>query len=129
MSKVKVRKRAPGGGRKPTHGVAGVSHLARPTITAKTPVRVTLRLSPGIELPSGALAEACAACNDPPDFRVKQFAAEGSELHLTVEARDRQALSRGMQGFSVRLARGLNRVLGRSGRVFADRYSVELVGS
>ena len=33
-----------------------------------------------------------------------------------------EALARGMQGLTIRMARHLNRALGRRGRVFADRY-------
>jgi len=39
-----------------------------------------------------------------------------------VEAEDREALSRGLQGLSIRIAKGLNRLWRRKGRVFADRY-------
>ena len=42
--------------------------------------------------------------------------------HAIVEADDRRALSRGMQGLLIRVARGLNKLWGRAGRVFADRY-------
>ncbi|MBI4704067.1 MAG: hypothetical protein HY744_23405 [Deltaproteobacteria bacterium] len=45
------------------------------------------------------------------------------------EAADRRALCRGVQGLSVRLARGLNRLLGRRGKVFADRYHARALGS
>ena len=43
-------------------------------------------------------------------------------IELVVEARDRIALARGMQGFQVAAAKHLNRLRGRSGAVFADRY-------
>ena len=43
-------------------------------------------------------------------------------LHLIVEARDAVALARAIQALSIRAARAINRVLGRSGKVFADRY-------
>jgi hypothetical protein len=43
-------------------------------------------------------------------------------IHLVVEANDKLALARGMQGFQVSAARGINRAAKRSGRVFADRY-------
>jgi hypothetical protein len=39
-----------------------------------------------------------------------------------VEAESERALSRGMNGLGVRVAKGLNRVLGRSGKVLEDRY-------
>ena len=41
---------------------------------------------------------------------------------MIVEADDRAALSRGMQGVNVRIAKGLNRLWERNGAVFADRY-------
>jgi len=50
------------------------------------------------------------------------YAILKNHLHLLVEARDRRALSRGMQGLLIRVARRLNRVWGRAGKVFADRY-------
>ncbi len=43
-------------------------------------------------------------------------------LELIVEADDRIALARGMQGFQIAAARALNRAFGRRGAVFADRY-------
>ena len=43
-------------------------------------------------------------------------------LHLLAEAQDRRALSRGLQGLSIRVAKAVNRRLGRRGSVFADRY-------
>jgi hypothetical protein len=41
---------------------------------------------------------------------------------LIVEAEDRRALSRGVQGVLIRIARSLNRLWGRRGRVFGDRF-------
>ena len=55
-------------------------------------------------------------------FRLVHFSVQGNHLHLICEATDKLALSRGMQGLSIRIARRLNRCAGRSGRVFAQRY-------
>jgi hypothetical protein len=38
-----------------------------------------------------------------------------------------EVLARGIQGWSVRVARGLNGYLGRTGSVFDDRYHVEIL--
>jgi hypothetical protein len=62
-------------------------------------------------------------------FRLVHYGVQHDHLHMIVEAEDRPALSRGMQGLSIRIARGLNRELRRSGRVFADRYHVETMRS
>jgi hypothetical protein len=43
-------------------------------------------------------------------------------LHLVVEAHDERALSSGARGLSIRAARALNGLLGRTGRLWGDRY-------
>jgi REP element-mobilizing transposase RayT len=55
-------------------------------------------------------------------FRVVHFNVLRNHLHFLVEATDQVALSRGMQGLGVRLARRLNNHLGRRGRLLAERY-------
>ena len=57
-----------------------------------------------------------------PDFRIVELAIRGRDLELIIEARDRIALARGMQGFQVSAARALNRAAARRGNVFVDRY-------
>jgi len=61
------------------------------------------------------------------EFRICQFSIQGNHIHLICEASDRAALASGIQGWSVRVARGLNRHLGREGSVFSDRYHVEVL--
>ena len=46
---------------------------------------------------------------------------QGNHVHLLVEAQDEKALSRGMNGLGVRVAKGLNRVMRRHGKVLDDR--------
>ena len=55
-------------------------------------------------------------------FRLVHFSVQRDPLHLLAEAENRRALSRGVQGLAVRVARAVNRRLRRRGRVFADRY-------
>jgi hypothetical protein len=61
------------------------------------------------------------------DVSVVEYAVLQDHLHLIVEAKDATTLGRGMQGLLVRLARAINRLLGRKGRVFADRYHVHVL--
>jgi hypothetical protein len=56
------------------------------------------------------------------DFRIVSLALCAHRLELVVEADDRVALARGMQGFQVAAAKHLNHSLGRRGAVFPDRY-------
>ncbi|MFO1011156.1 MAG: transposase [Planctomycetota bacterium] len=55
-------------------------------------------------------------------LRVVHYGAASNHVHLVCEAEDEQALARGMKGLLVRIARRVNRFLGRSGALFADRY-------
>jgi len=55
-------------------------------------------------------------------FRIVHLRIASVRIELVVEASDRIALARGMQGFQVAAAKHLNRLRGRRGCVFADRY-------
>jgi putative transposase len=61
------------------------------------------------------------------EFRICQFSIQGNHVHLICEASDNTQLARGIQGWSVRVARGLNGHLGRTGSVFDDRYHLEIL--
>ncbi len=56
------------------------------------------------------------------DFRIVELAVCARAIELVVEADDRLALARGMQGFEVAAAKHFNRATARRGTVFADRY-------
>jgi REP element-mobilizing transposase RayT len=121
--------RRAGAGRKPKHGEAGVSHAARGPFTARFPVLVTLKRQRGLprlrsKRERTELLAAFAAANERPNapIRLVHFAILNDHLHLLVEARDRDALRRGLQGLAIRIARGLNRLWARRGKVWADRY-------
>lgn len=55
-------------------------------------------------------------------FRVVQFTVQHNHLHLLVEAEDRRTMSNGLRALLIRIARGLNRVMGTRGSRLADRY-------
>jgi REP element-mobilizing transposase RayT len=114
-------------GRRRAKGVWGpVSHAARPTHQTCHPVHVTLRALAVVgslrECPVfNALFDALAAASNAA-FRVAHFSIQGNHLHLIVEAHDREALIRGIQGLAIRTARAINRGAGHKGKVWADRY-------
>ncbi|HET9752248.1 MAG TPA: hypothetical protein VFP52_04785 [Myxococcales bacterium] len=62
-------------------------------------------------------------------LRVVEFSVLGNHLHLVVEADSSAALSRGMQGLSIRIAKALNRLMRRRGSVFADHYHPRILRS
>jgi putative transposase len=56
------------------------------------------------------------------DFRIVQFSVQTNHVHYICEARDKESLTRGMQSLGVKIARRLNQLWERAGRVFAERY-------
>jgi REP element-mobilizing transposase RayT len=61
--------------------------------------------------------------------RLIHYSVQTNHLHLIVEAEDEQALALFMAGLKIRIARALNRTLGRRGRVFAERYHARVLRS
>jgi REP element-mobilizing transposase RayT len=61
------------------------------------------------------------------DFRVVHFSVMGNHVHLIVEAGSPRALATGMRALSIRIARGLNAMMGRTGPVLEDRYDAHVL--
>jgi len=96
------------------------------------PLHVSLRMAPHVyNLRSRrafrVITAALRISSDRFNVRVVEFSVQGNQIHLLVEAPDRRALARAIQGFSIRLAKGLNRMMGRKGRVFDDRYHARVL--
>ncbi|MCP3920121.1 MAG: hypothetical protein GY711_31735 [bacterium] len=90
-------------------------------------MHVVLKLKKGLpslrtKRPFRALRVAFRAGCDKNGFRLNHYSVQGNHLHFIVEAKDRTALSRGIQGLAVRIARALNKLWSRNGKLFADRY-------
>ena len=131
--------RRKGAGRKPTGGLGGhgprgkprpgVSHRRREDHKAVVPLHVTVRAvraapslrSWKVAAAVGALLKRRAQRADLP-CRVVHFTLQRDHLHLIVEADDRQALARGMQGLLSGIARVANRAADKAGRFWRDRY-------
>jgi hypothetical protein len=56
------------------------------------------------------------------DFRILLLGTQADKVHLVVEADSSEAMTRGMSSFTIRIARWFNKLSGRSGRVWDDRY-------
>ena len=116
-----------GVGRKPNGPRARLRHARRPALKERFPVHVTWRMREGVwNLRSRrcfkALETAFWGGANRFGFRLVHYSVQGNHVHLLVEAENERSLSRGMQGLGVRIARRLNRVMGRRGRVLDDRY-------
>jgi REP element-mobilizing transposase RayT len=60
-------------------------------------------------------------------FKLVHFSVQGNHIHLIGEAESTLAVSRAIKGLGVRIARGLNSVMGRRGSVLSDRYHMVVV--
>jgi REP element-mobilizing transposase RayT len=108
-----------------------VPHRARPRHNHAHPVHVTLRVRAG--LPTlrhgglfvavrGAISEANRSPAVGDAFRVVEFSIQSDHAHFIIEAHDKDALSRGLRGLAIRLARAVNRAMDIRGPVWGDRY-------
>jgi len=122
-----------GAGRKTSRFRSAVPHAVRPEHKKTNPVHATLRASR--RLPNlrqqiifseirRALGRTARVW-----FRVVHFSVQADHLHLLVEANDKRALSRGLMGLAIRVARAVNRVLGRTGNVWSDRFHSRALAS
>jgi REP element-mobilizing transposase RayT len=119
-----------GAGRKAS-GRRKVPHRKRAKCGKKAALHVTVRLVDG--LPSMRRGDLLSAIGGVfrrlrddvargERFRVVCFSVQPDHLHLVIEASDDGALTSGMRGLGIRLARAVNRVLGRKGAFVGDRF-------
>jgi hypothetical protein len=119
--------RRKGAGRKARGPLRRVSHKKRPAHLARFPLHSVLRTLPDVprlrqRRVFAAIRGALDAGGLRANFRVVHYSVQGNHIHLVAEAADARALSRGMQGLTIRVARAINRAAARRGRVFADHY-------
>lgn len=115
-----------GAGRKCASLRPNVPHRARPRTNPRHPLHVTLRAAAvGRSLRDGGVFPAIRAAlahASHDTFRVLHYSVQRDHVHVLVEADAPIALMRGMQGLATRVAKAVNRALGRHGQVWAERY-------
>jgi REP element-mobilizing transposase RayT len=127
-----------GAGRKRRAERARVRHRKRSVVNPRHPILVTTRVEPDVarlrtevmyEAIRTALALATKWMNEPEPVRFVHASVQANHLHLLVEAASSKALSRAMKGLLVSIAKRLNAIAGRKGRVFADRYHTTMLAT
>jgi REP element-mobilizing transposase RayT len=123
-----------GAGRKPKNAEAGIPHRQRSAKKRSEPLHVTVRLADGLpSLRRGdalkLVLAALSASSDRHGMRIIHYSVQGNHLHLLVEADDRACVARGMNALLSPLARALNKLWGRSGKVFPERYHDEVIST
>ena len=126
-----------GAGRKPKGTRAGERHAARPDFKPYHALHVVMRIRPAVgslrrRKMYKAMRDATITAAMREWFRIVHISLQRDHVHMLVEAKHKAALARGMQGFQISAARNINTVLGdgkrrRRGKVFADRYHVEVI--
>jgi REP element-mobilizing transposase RayT len=117
----------PGAGRKPSGKRRDPLHRPRPRVLAREPQHVVLRTVRSLpRLRKRKVYDCVRACLrrmlGKLDFRICHVSIQHNHLHFLVEATDQDRLRSGMQGLAISLARRINKVLRRKGKVFAFRY-------
>ena len=124
-----------GAGRKSIGRRPGVPHRQRQALASRHPVHVTIRIRrdlPNLRTKRRLQAvRACfqAAARSPAvaRARVTDWSLQSNHIHMLVEAKDARTLSAAVKGINVRIAKALNRLLGRRGQVIADRYHARIL--
>ena len=136
-------------GRKPKPGRRRSPHRARPELTGRHPIHVTLRVHDHVgslrkrhmyqALREATIAVAKRELHDAAvgAFRIVHASIQRDHVHLLVEADHKIALARGMQSFQISAAKHINREYSkraglarrRRGAVFPDRYHQEVITS
>lgn len=108
------------------------THRTREPFRAAQPVHVTLRMAGHVwnlrsERSFTVIQGSLEAVRPRAGFQVVHFSIQGNHVHLVCEADGPRALANGVRALSIRLARRLNRLMGRSGAVFEDRYHAHVL--
>jgi REP element-mobilizing transposase RayT len=124
--------RREGAGRKTARARRAVPHRPREDFRPYQPVHVTQRMAAWVwnlrsERSFRVIHAALEEQRRRTDVRAIEFSIQGNHLHLIVEADGPRALSDGMRALGIRLARRLNRMMGRRGPVLEDRYHVHVL--
>ena len=121
-----------GAGRPAKGPIPSERHTTRPHLAPRHPVHVTSRFARPLSAlrtrrTYAALRRATQLSLARDDFRIVHLAVLPHRVELIVEADNKTALARGMQGFQVSAARWLNREARRSGTAFPDRYKMRIL--
>jgi REP element-mobilizing transposase RayT len=138
-SKSKRKRNRNRAGRKPKGARAGSRHQKRPVVKPQHPLHVVMRVVSAVgnmrrRSLYRAMRDATITAALREQIRIVHISIQRTHVHMLVEAENKVALARGMQGFQISAARNINTALAvgsrrRRGSVFADRYHLEVITS
>lgn len=113
-------------GPRPLGDRSAVPHHRRPQVRRSEPVHITLRMMPHVwnlrsQRAFRVVGRALEGLHEI-GVRPTHYSVQGNHVHLLLEVEGQAHLTRAMRSFGNRLAKGMNRLMRRTGRVIADRY-------
>jgi putative transposase len=111
-----------------------VPHEKRPPVPTRNPVLITLRVREDVpslrtRAPWAAIVRTFRAFRGRRALSFVHYSVMGNHMHAIGECEGEKELARGMQAFSARLGKALNRCFTRTGPVFASRYHARELAS
>ncbi len=121
--------RRAGAGRKSTALRKSVPHVVRPSVHADYPLHITMRIRDDVPALRRrdcwhAIVRVMRAFRGRFGLRIVHYSVLANHLHIIAESEGRAELLEAMQSLTTRLAKAINTVFGRKGRVLAGRYHV-----
>ncbi len=107
------------------------NHLPRPEISNKIPLHINLKIVKGLpnlrtknlfKIVKQAMKRARLR-----GFSINQFAILKNHIHLIVESENKKEMAKGMQALTISLAKSINGLCKRRGKVFVDRYHLHIL--
>ncbi len=108
------------------------AHRMRETFSKRMPVHVTMKVAKDVKGLRGrrmykAVEAALWAAARNEDGLLCDFSVQNDHLHLVMDAANNKAMRSAVSGLAIRVAKAINGLCGRKGRVFDDRYHARVL--
>ncbi len=108
------------------------THRKREAFSKRMPVHVTMKMAKDVKGLRGrrmykAVEAALWAAAPNEAGLLCEFSVQNDHLHLVMDAANSKALRSAVSGVAIRVAKAINSLCGRKGRVFDDRYHARVL--
>lgn len=123
------------GGRRPDSGRTrmhskGVAHRARESINRLTAVHINFKVTTYFQnKPCLAILHKAFENSRSHGLNIVFFALQSNHVHLIIEVRDSEVLTRGMRSLTITFAKGIKRLKRHEGNIQIERYHLHTLKS
>jgi REP element-mobilizing transposase RayT len=104
------------------------AHGRREVFSKRMPVHVTMKVAKDVRgLRGRRIYKAVEAAARNEDGLLCDFSVQNDHLHLVMDAANNKAMRSAVSGLAIRVAKAINAVSGRKGRVFDDRFHARVL--